>query len=98
MLKTDLLLAVEPENLQARSLRTLIEQSVTRDGYIGMSGVFSFNYPSPVLVSSPVSSPSPRPQQKGRARRRAITPQSSNHIPSRIPMSGYNETIPSCLT
>jgi mitochondrial fission 1 protein len=31
----DLLLSVEPDNMQAQSLRTLIEQSVTRDGYIG---------------------------------------------------------------
>ncbi|KAK4685102.1 hypothetical protein P7C73_g5054, partial [Tremellales sp. Uapishka_1] len=31
----DLLLAVEPENMQAQSLRTLIERAVTRDGYIG---------------------------------------------------------------
>jgi fission 1 protein len=34
---TDLLLSVEPDNMQAQSLRTLIEQSVTRDGYIGKS-------------------------------------------------------------
>ena len=33
----DLLLSVEPDNMQAQSLRTLIEQSVTRDGYIGES-------------------------------------------------------------
>ncbi|TXT10742.1 hypothetical protein VHUM_02247 [Vanrija humicola] len=32
----DLLLAVEPENLQAQSLRQLIDKAVTRDGYIGM--------------------------------------------------------------
>jgi hypothetical protein len=32
----DLLLDHEPNNLQAQSLRTLIEQAVTRDGYIGM--------------------------------------------------------------
>ncbi|ORY35043.1 hypothetical protein BCR39DRAFT_516309 [Naematelia encephala] len=32
----DLLLAVEPENMQAQSLRTLIDRSVQRDGYIGM--------------------------------------------------------------
>jgi len=32
----DLLLSVEPENMQAQSLRTLIERAVTRDGYIGM--------------------------------------------------------------
>ena len=31
----DLLLSVEPDNMQARSLRTLIENSVQRDGYIG---------------------------------------------------------------
>ncbi|KAK1923857.1 mitochondria fission 1 protein [Papiliotrema laurentii] len=32
----DLLLQHEPGNLQARSLRTLIDNAVTRDGYIGM--------------------------------------------------------------
>ncbi|KAL1409038.1 Mitochondrial fission 1 protein [Vanrija albida] len=32
----DLLLAVEPENMQAQSLRQLIDKAVTRDGYIGM--------------------------------------------------------------
>ncbi|WVQ66599.1 mitochondria fission 1 protein [Kwoniella sp. B9012] len=32
----DLLLSVEPENMQAQSLRTLIDQAVQRDGYIGM--------------------------------------------------------------
>ncbi|OCF37275.1 mitochondria fission 1 protein [Kwoniella heveanensis CBS 569] len=32
----DLLLSVEPENMQAQSLRTLIDQAVTRDGYIGV--------------------------------------------------------------
>ncbi|WWD20029.1 mitochondria fission 1 protein [Kwoniella shandongensis] len=32
----DLLLSVEPENMQAQSLRQLIDQAVTRDGYIGM--------------------------------------------------------------
>ncbi|GFZ50262.1 Mitochondria fission 1 protein [Saitozyma sp. JCM 24511] len=32
----DLLLAVEPENMQAQSLRQLIERAVTRDGYIGL--------------------------------------------------------------
>jgi hypothetical protein len=37
---TDLLLSVEPDNMQAQSLRTLIEQSVTRDGYIGTSRLF----------------------------------------------------------
>ncbi|RSH93631.1 mitochondrial membrane protein [Saitozyma podzolica] len=34
-LAADLLLAVEPENMQAQSLRQLIERAVTRDGYIG---------------------------------------------------------------
>ena len=34
-LMTDLLLSVEPDNMQAQSLRTLIENSVQRDGYIG---------------------------------------------------------------
>jgi hypothetical protein len=34
-LMIDLLLSVEPDNMQARSLRTLIENSVQRDGYIG---------------------------------------------------------------
>jgi len=33
----DLLLSVEPDNMQAQSLRTLIENSVQRDGYIGES-------------------------------------------------------------
>ncbi|WVR08333.1 mitochondria fission 1 protein [Kwoniella sp. DSM 27419] len=32
----DLLLSVEPQNMQAQSLRTLIDQAVTRDGYIGV--------------------------------------------------------------
>ncbi|EKD03028.1 fission-related protein [Trichosporon asahii var. asahii CBS 8904] len=32
----DLLLAVEPENMQAQSLRQLIDRAVARDGYIGM--------------------------------------------------------------
>lgn len=34
-LTADLLLNVEPENMQAQSLRTLIDRAVTRDGYIG---------------------------------------------------------------
>jgi hypothetical protein len=34
-LMIDLLLSVEPDNMQAQSLRTLIENSVQRDGYIG---------------------------------------------------------------
>jgi fission 1 protein len=33
--RIDLLLDHEPNNMQAQSLRTLIEQAVTRDGYIG---------------------------------------------------------------
>ncbi|BEI84750.1 hypothetical protein CcaverHIS002_0501510 [Cutaneotrichosporon cavernicola] len=32
----DLLLAVEPENMQAQSLRQVIDRAVSRDGYIGM--------------------------------------------------------------
>ncbi|GMK58293.1 hypothetical protein CspeluHIS016_0503250 [Cutaneotrichosporon spelunceum] len=32
----DLLLAVEPENMQAQSLRQVIDNAVARDGYIGM--------------------------------------------------------------
>ncbi|CAK9779491.1 mitochondrial fission 1 protein [Cutaneotrichosporon oleaginosum] len=32
----DLLLAVEPENMQAQSLRQVIDRAVARDGYIGM--------------------------------------------------------------
>ena len=36
----DLLLSVEPDNMQAQSLRTLIEQSVTRDGYIGELDIY----------------------------------------------------------
>ncbi|KAI9631710.1 uncharacterized protein MKK02DRAFT_21310 [Dioszegia hungarica] len=32
----DLLLAVEPDNMQAQSLRMLIERAVQRDGYIGV--------------------------------------------------------------
>jgi fission 1 protein len=38
----DLLLSVEPENMQAQSLRSLIERAVTRDGYIGMYFLFPF--------------------------------------------------------
>jgi len=30
-----LLLSVEPDNMQAQSLRTLIERAVTRDAYVG---------------------------------------------------------------
>lgn len=41
----DLLLSVEPDNMQAQSLRTLIDRAVTRDGYIGACGK-----PSPGLV------------------------------------------------
>lgn len=35
--RADLLLQHEPSNMQAQSLRTLIERGVTRDGYIGGS-------------------------------------------------------------
>ncbi|RXK38867.1 mitochondria fission 1 protein [Tremella mesenterica] len=42
----DLLLSVEPENMQAQSLRTLIERAVTRDAYIG-----KLNFPTVVLTS-----------------------------------------------
>lgn len=36
-MRVDLLLAVEPDNMQAQSLKTLIERAVQRDGYIGES-------------------------------------------------------------
>lgn len=32
---TDLLLHVEPSNMQAQSLKALIDQAETREGYIG---------------------------------------------------------------
>jgi hypothetical protein len=36
--RADLLLQHEPGNMQARSLRSLIDNAVTRDGYIGKLG------------------------------------------------------------
>ena len=37
----DLLLSVEPDNMQAQSLRTLIERAVTRDAYLGKGPTYS---------------------------------------------------------
>lgn len=31
----DMLLSIEPQNMQAQSLRKLIDNAVTREGYIG---------------------------------------------------------------
>lgn len=54
---TDLLLHVEPSNRQAHSLKGLIDQAETREGYIGAS--------SPTSLSSPPTS-KPNPQREMR--------------------------------
>jgi hypothetical protein len=48
----DLLLSVEPNNMQARSLKTLIEQAVTRDAYVGewSSTLCGFGYVSRIVL------------------------------------------------
>ncbi|KAL7424829.1 Mitochondrial fission 1 protein [Cryptotrichosporon argae] len=48
----DLLLSVEPQNMQAQSLKTLIDRAVQRDGYIGMGIVAGAAAVTGIIVAS----------------------------------------------